>query len=356
MRRLFGYFVPILVVGILLLSIIWPGNYYIYDFWLPKSIVFSVVGLMMVYISLFYFGFVWLFDVRSSMLRTVILLLFFLLIATVNPIVYWYFYDWLPRWDIWFYDPDKPFNETQFNRRIVNGLMLILITSLSMAFFRLYKHHQDKRDELHRKLTDMSLRFSSAHIYPHFVQSVTSSAIGQGLLGRTKQRSMDYLHAVMRYVLQVQKEPDVLVTLHDEWQYASKLLEVAQMHHDNHSIQVEMKGKIPKWLHTVPMVLITLVENSLKHSSLQVSMTIEINFVVDEEGFLFTCINTLMPVDFSMQESNVGGFGMRNLRDRIEQSGLDIQLTAGPEQGNFIARVAQQEKKRATKRTWFGKS
>lgn len=348
MKRLLWCFVPIIVVGFILLSVIWLGNYRIYDVWLPSSIVFSVFGLMMVYISLFYFGFLGLFWLGSSIHRLVILFLLCLLIYTANDFVYWYLYGWLPKWDMLLFDPHKPFNEAQFNRRIINGLIMILITSLSMSFFVLYKHIQYKRNELNSKLSDMTLRFSSAHIYPHFVQSVTSSAIGHGLFGSTKQRSMEYLHSVMRYVLRVQKEADVLVTLQEEWQYAKKLLVVAQMHKDQHRIAFELKGKIPKWMHTVPMVLITFVENCLKHSSLRPFMSIQVSLEVGEEGFVFICTNSMGSDDLPMQESEAGGFGILNLKDRIAQSGLAIQVTARPVDGNFIAQVIQQEKK-ATK-------
>lgn len=344
MKRLLWFFVPIIVVGVLLMSIIWLGNYLIYETWLPGSIVFSLLALLMTYISLLYIGFLWLWGAVSWWSRSVVIILILFLISTLKDITYWYFYEWLPRWDVLFYDQDKPFNPKQFNRRILSGFVMMVITSLSMSFYMLYKSSQYKRKELNEKLSDMALRFSSAHIYPHFVQSVTSSAIGHGLFGSARQRSMEYLHAVMRYVLKVQQESDVLVTLQEEWEYARKLLEVARSHYGSTQIQWDVSGKIPKGMHTVPMVLITFIENSLKHSDPGEHVSIKVRLEVSEAGFVFTCVNPLARSTIPASGSQEGGFGISNLQDRIDQSGFPIHIHAASEQRNFIARVTQQAK------------
>lgn len=304
-------------------------NYLIYGRWLPVPTVLGIAALFMLYFSLFFMGFLALLWKPSWRIKAGALCCMILAVVVYEDLTYQIIYSIYPAWGIVLYDPNVAFSRAVYSSRITSHLISAVSGALTVALIMSWIWRTQNIKQLEHQIAEMSLRFSSAHIYPHFIQSVVASSLGRSLLSSSRGtgNSLEKLAGVMRYALHVQTSNQMLVALEDEWKHLLDLVKVAHGKFGKHPIYLECEGYPEQSVQTLPMSLITLLENAIKFADLQQGGTILILAEFKETGFRFECRNTWN--ERSENNSKGGGFGLRNLRERIEASGLNARLDHG---------------------------
>lgn len=323
--------------GIIAAFVVWIMNYKIYGIWFPVRMVLAVLFLVGGYFALLHMGFNGLMIGRTVWKRVWGLSLIILLIVTLYDLTYSVVYDFYPAMGIQLFRDDLPFHAERFKSRIFSNFSLIFISALLATMIRLYLMIHQKTKALEIQLTEMKMQFSTAQIYPHFVESVTGSAIGRSLLNSAfgDRQSVVRLAQVMRYVLTAQGDPDARIPLAEEWGQLNSLVKVVQWKYGKSKVQVTRNGSFPPEMKTVPVSLLTLFENAIKYADLKGDGRIILEMSTDHTGYTFTCTNRIdPPKQVSIRGS---GFGLSNLQKRIDQSGLPIHLETRNEGGWYYA-------------------
>jgi len=341
MNKAWRTYIIFFSLGIVLALIVWVVNYVLYGVWIPILSITAIWFLISGYFLIAYLGLLMLFVGAGMWKRLLGLLILIVIGLTLFDVTYWAIYKIYPQLGIQLYLPDVPFVEEYFRSRILSNFSFIFILALLAALFRLYLLRVRRMKELNNQLEQMKLQFSSAQIYPHFVESVTVTALGQSLLNSSPggRRCLEQLAGVMRYVLNAQRNADHLIALEEEWKQLCRLAEVAQWKYGKSKVKVKISGMIPPGQLTVSVGLLTLFENALKYADFHDKGNITISLIVGQEGFQFTSTNAVDPQKQGSLEGS--GFGLQHLRTRIEQSGLPIKLEVSQDSKTFSARFMQ---------------
>jgi len=328
-------------LGVVLALIVWIVNYVLYGFWIPILSIAAILLLIGSYFLIVYLGLLMLFVGAGIWKRLMGLLILAVIGLSLFNVTYWAIYKIYPQLGIQLYLPDVPFVEEYFRSRILSNFSFIFILALLAALFRLYQLRVRRLNELSYQLEQMKLQFSSAQIYPHFVESVTVTALGQSLLNSSPggRKCLEQLAGVMRYVLNAQRNADHLISLEEEWKQVCRLAEVAQWKYGKSKVKLEINEMIPIDQWTISVGLLTLFENALKYASFCDEGNISISLIVGQEGFQFTSTNAVDPLKQVSLEGS--GFGLQYLRTRIEQSGLPIKLEVSQDSKIYNARFIQ---------------
>lgn len=328
-------------LGVTAVILLWIMNYKIYGIWLPVRLVLAVWFLIGGYFVLLHTGFNALIIGKAVWKRVLGLSMLILLMVTLYDLTYWVIYDFYPSIGIQLFKTDLPFHAERFQSRILSNFLLLFISALLATMIRLYRMIHQRTKDLEIQLTEMKMQFSTAQIYPHFVESVTGTAIGRSLLNSAfgDNQSLVRLAQVMRYVLTAQGDPDVLIPLNEEWGQLNRLVKVVQWKYGRSKVQVICNSSFPSETKTVPVSLLTLFENAVKYADLKEDGKIILEMSADPSGYKFTCTNRIDP---HKQVSTRGsGFGLSNLQKRIDQSGLPIHLETRSEGGQYHAILVQ---------------
>jgi hypothetical protein len=328
---------PLLISFVIFSCLIWIINQLLYGIWLPPKVVGGVILIIMSYLTILYLCFLVLWIHPSYLYKIFSSLMLILVFMTLFEVLYWVIYIVYPRWGIQLYSPDIPFRPEQFRGRMATNFLGVTIWALACSFIVLYYRIRKQMKESLATVKLLKDRFSSAHIYPHFVESVTATVIGRSLLRNSMggRRSLEQLAGVMRYVLDRQAEPDQLVSLEEEWKQVNRMAGVVRWMYGKDSMRVRLEGRVDPGLMIIPVSMVLLLENSLKHADMAGEGRIEIRLHGWENGFRLICTN---PVDqkgadkapaagrAATPDTRAGGFGLQDLERRIERSGLDMGL------------------------------
>ena len=164
------------------------------------------------------------------------------------------------------------------------------------------KHNQSRLLQLQSQINPHFLFNSLNNIYSF---ALTNASLTPQLILK--------LTEILRYSVYQNSNKYVLIS--DEAKQIEYMIELFALRNDlPYNIKTDISingGKI------IPMVLIPLVENSLKHCDfdLNKSAFLKIELHSDENKIRFTTKNTFSP---SQIKSNAGGVGLRNIQERLE--------------------------------------
>jgi LytS/YehU family sensor histidine kinase len=125
--------------------------------------------------------------------------------------------------------------------------------------------------ESEKKEVEIKYAFLRSQVNPHFLQNTFNFFYARALKANDESLSEGIitLSDMMRYALQPTKEANETVLLKEELKHIENVIKINQLRFShklqiNYQIHVDEKINIP----IVPLVLITLVENALKHGEL----------------------------------------------------------------------------------------
>lgn len=332
----------IYIVIIFLPIILWVGNYSIYGYWFPWTKILAVALLIGMYFFLLYGAWILVINYGGWIRQLIGILIIILLSFSLFNVSYWAIYKWFPKLGIMLYDSKVAFDTAHFRSRIISNFIFLFLFSLASALYRAYRLRTQRIHSLSDQLEQLKDQFSAAHIFPHFVESITGMALGQSLFNSNPQGRLclEQLAAVMRYILHNQSDLDRLVPLQAEWSQVERLVDIARWKYGKHKLSVIQIGRMDSNLMILPVSLITLLENALKYTDLNEQWPIKIKLNVDMNGYSFSCSNPI-----SLQKPpgrTISGFGLQNLRNRMERSKCNFQLKVDHQPDHFTVDFSHQ--------------
>lgn len=179
---------------------------------------------------------------------------------------------------------------------------------------------KELRTEQNRLMAEYS--FLRSQINPHFLHNTLNFLYARSL-GYSQDLSDGILtlSEVMRYSLEDTSGKNASVSLHQEIDNLQKVIKINQLRFSNRlNIDFSIEGNIDS-IRIIPLVIITLVENALKHgelNNLRHPVTIRIEVVEGEleNRFLFSIHNRKKT---GPKEPGYG-IGMDNVKKRLENS------------------------------------
>lgn len=203
--------------------------------------------------------------------------------------------------------------------RIYLFFMIVLIISTAWKFAIDRFNSLQSQNEMARKQLESELQLLKNQINPHFLFNTLNNIYTLAYLKEDNAAPMIMkLSELLRYMLyrcQAQWVP-----LQDEIIFLRNIVEMQKLKSEifEQHLSFEVTGIGPG--HQIaPLLLLTFVENSFKHSDLDMNPQgyIFINMHVDEQNALsFLCVNTKKTAIAT--ESEPGGIGLANVKKRLE--------------------------------------
>ncbi|MTB50210.1 sensor histidine kinase [Lewinella sp. W8] len=232
------------------------------------------------------------------------------------------------------------------------GPTIVFFVCAKLAWDNLKK--QNVLEELEKERAESQLQFLKSQLNPHFLFNNLNNLYSYAQEGSPKTSEIILqLSAIMRYMLYESKEN--FVDLSKEIQYLGDFIKLQELQmEDRGRVHFQVNGQ-PQGKLIAPLVLITFVENSFKHSMSGQADDIDISIVADieEDELHFRCENTFQAAENASNEYLTSGIGLANTRKRLEllYPG-DHSLEAGPQGDRYVVdlRLPLSSRKQATGR------
>jgi len=193
------------------------------------------------------------------------------------------------------------------------GTILFLFGAYKLVWD--HQKKQKKINELEKEKAESELKFLKSQINPHVFFNNLNSIYSFALEHSEKLSDMVLkLSDIMRYMLY--ECNDRYVPLEKELSYLNNFIELQKMRlEDRGKVSFHIEGS-PKSYYIAPLLLITFVENSFKHSMETISETIKVDIStkIKEEVLIFRVTNNY--VDNNSDGSN-HGIGLKNVKKRL---------------------------------------
>jgi two-component system, LytTR family, sensor kinase len=203
--------------------------------------------------------------------------------------------------------------------RIYLFLAVILLISTAYKFARDRFEALRRQSEVAKKQLEIELETLKNQINPHFLFNTLNNIYTLAYLKEDSAASMIMkLSELLRYMLyecQAEKVP-----LEREAKFLENIVEMQKLKSNvlANRLSLEIRG-ISSEHGIAPLLILGFVENSFKHSDLEVNQDgfIRLNLLVDDSNYIrFTCTNTKREEEKTPVES--GGLGLINTRKRLE--------------------------------------
>jgi sensor histidine kinase YesM len=215
--------------------------------------------------------------------------------------------------------------------RIYLFLSVILLISTAYKFALDRFETLRRQAELAKKQLEIELETLKNQINPHFLFNTLNNIYTLAYLKEDNAAPMIMkLSELLRYMLyECQTEK---VSLEKEAQFLENIVEMQKLKSDAHAnrLSLEVNG-IRSAYRITPLLMLGFIENSFKHSDLEVNQDgfIRINLSVDDSNFIcFTCANTKRKTKKTVTESS--GIGLVNTQKRLELiygANYDLEIT-----------------------------
>lgn len=220
--------------------------------------------------------------------------------------------------------------------RVFLFLSIILIISTAYKFALDRFETLRRQAELAKKQLEIELETLKNQINPHFLFNTLNNIYTLAYLKEDNAAPMIMkLSELLRYMLyECQTEK---VSLEREARFLENIVEMQKLKSDAHSnrLILEVHG-IRSAYRITPLLILGFIENSFKHSDLEVNQDgfIRINLSVDDSNFIcFTCANTKKKAEKIVTESS--GIGLINTKKRLELiygAKYDLKITETTDQ------------------------
>jgi len=197
--------------------------------------------------------------------------------------------------------------------------MVVLIISTARKFAADRFETLQMQTELSRQQLESELQFLKNQINPHFLFNTLNNIYTLAYLKDDSAAPMIMkLSDLLRYML-YQCHPQ-WVSLQDEVAFLRNVVEMQKLKSEVYQRQVTFEAAGVSGDHQIaPLLLLTFLENSFKHSDLDMNPQGRIGIKLHVDGrntMSFRCINTKRAV--STAESEPGGIGLANVQKRLE--------------------------------------
>ncbi|MBX2875922.1 MAG: histidine kinase [Saprospiraceae bacterium] len=192
---------------------------------------------------------------------------------------------------------------------------VLLFVGLKLAWDA--RQRQTEVERLKAVVTESELQFLKSQINPHFLFNNLNNLYAHSLNNSPKTSDIILqLSSLMRYMLYDCKEK--FVALEKEFNYLRDFINLQQLQIENKArVEVKIEGEAAgKFI--APLILVTFVENSFKHSMSSQTKEIDImvHFKIERHRLHLYCANTYSTNSNLDQLSQ--GIGLENVRARLD--------------------------------------
>ena len=193
------------------------------------------------------------------------------------------------------------------------SLMVMLGTAYQIQ--RNLRLHLKRSKEIEEEKLETELKLLRSQINPHFLFNALNNIYSLSYMkSDSAPESILKLSSMLRYVIEDCVTERVPLT--SEIEYIENFISFQQMKSpDILNVEFNYPGnmKIPK---VAPMLFIPFIENSFKYSKIDdfQNACIRIDIVVNENGIIFTCKNSVPPIG---RVKSGAGTGISNVKQRL---------------------------------------
>ena len=196
-------------------------------------------------------------------------------------------------------------------------LILMLGMNLGIKFYFKNRGDQKKLIALEKENLEQQLEYLKYQINPHFFMNTLNNI--HALVDIDPEKAKDTileLSKMMRFVLYEGNKHDV--PLSREFDFIRNYITLMRLRYtDKVSISVDLPTEIPD-CRIPPLMLITFIENAFKHGvSYQKDSFIDIKVAINDR-LHFTCRNSKANGQQPTANSQQGGVGLTNVRQRLK--------------------------------------
>lgn len=172
--------------------------------------------------------------------------------------------------------------------------------------------------EIEKQKTEFEYAYLRAQIDPHFLYNTLNTFLNRLEAAGDMEAAacLEDFSEIMKYSLE-NGGADNRVAVSEELKHIGKLLAIHQFRF-GHQLHIDYQAPAQSPGRLVPHILLTLVENALKHAELhQAEYPLKINVCYQEERRLQIQINNRKRLPVQGNPAQNAGIGMQNLRQRL---------------------------------------
>lgn len=240
-----------------------------------------------------------------------------LILVHASYAIFWYITGYYIRPFVW---PDGPTPRAfQFFDFITLNLYKFIkyaLLSFSLFYFRQSIKREKELKLIEKEKLDTENAFLRAQINPHFLNNTLNFFFAKSLpLSQELADGIMTLSEIMRYSLEIDKD-DHMTLIDEEIGHINNVIKINQLRF-NHKLQIDFKIEgSTKNVRVIPLILITVVENILKHGNCTdknypVKIFLNIN---EDDGYVY--LNTYNLKKKGPKELS-SGIGLNNIKKRL---------------------------------------
>lgn len=276
----------------------------------PMNLFKGIVFFLLVYIQAQLHRF-YIFPLYFKKNRVVYISLLIISTLILGSILLAADYFWIQPWN---YQDEDIF--LSFAYYCVIGIVNTF-TIMAFSLMEQYSAEVQKRTHDQLLLNEMSIKFLSAQLNPHFFFNMLNNLYGVSLTDPARTPDLIIkLSNLMRY--QIENANKTTVNLTAELQFIENYIDLEKERIGKRcevSFNYQEKNQMTAQYEIAPLLLITLVENAFKHSLTNGHWFVSTSIILDEDKLTMSVENSL-PDDGKIHPST--GIGLTNLRQRLD--------------------------------------
>lgn len=199
----------------------------------------------------------------------------------------------------------------------LSNVLLIVLFSTAVKGMETWFYNRQREAQVEKEKLKAELNFLKIQINPHFLFNTLNNIYSLAYSGDQKAAGMiATLSKILRYMLYDCKEDKV--ALLNEIELLENYIELQTLKYENaRNIDLYTEGILLD--HKIaPLLLITFLENSFKHSDIQSNEKgwIKIHALVENNSLDFTVSNSVSDSPIKKQDSS--GLGLMNIREQLQ--------------------------------------
>lgn len=274
--------------------------------WIVSYMV--IVGLF--YINM-YFLIPWLFY-RG---KYVFYLLALATAIAVGWLILWLFQEWVLEPNRLLPDKNEAFS-FKFLLIVIVFMTPFYLTTTALKLFQRWIADVNRMKELETKALESELKALRNQIQPHFLFNMLNNI--NVLTKKDPEKAsvlIVKLSDFLRYLLYESNQTQVYLLA--EIKFITDFLNLEKIRRDNFEFEINYAVNQIKGVHILPHMLVTLVENAIKHSSDPLNDSyVNIIIKVEQNKLYFSCSNSVPT--FKKEKPKESGVGLVNISRRLE--------------------------------------
>ncbi|NML38828.1 histidine kinase [Chitinophaga sp. G-6-1-13] len=203
---------------------------------------------------------------------------------------------------------------------ILLGVTIITVLTVIVVKVAISNDVSKRNKQLELDKREAEYELLKAQVNPHFLFNSLNYLYARSLpYSKELSEGIMTLSEIMRYAFDTHgKEGDGRVLLKNEVEYIGKFLKMNELRFGvGFYASFEQRGAISGW-RIIPFVLITMVENAVKHADATNALhPIRIHLEVTEDTLVFSCKNQKKPRNMAVPSTKVG---IPNMKERLRMA------------------------------------